>query len=177
MSEHVNLEICPFCGSNKVKITSISKGAGKGSYYQGLCNKCYGRGPKRSSIEDAIEAWNNRKINYIEYIEKLLSGDAKVVKHQIDNQQLEKFLDGDILLKVNSFYEMIIALNTIKEYFDNIKNIEEWAHIWFKYRDNTVLDSRSSILDDSKLWFGFSDTDFFKKNESGKSIEDINLVN
>ena len=49
----VSLINCTFCGSNKVKITTISKGASKGSYYQGLCNKCWSRGPKTSDKDEA----------------------------------------------------------------------------------------------------------------------------
>jgi len=56
-----NMKACPFCHDVKCKITKISAGAYKGNYYQGLCNKCYARGPKvYNNAEEALEKWNNR---------------------------------------------------------------------------------------------------------------------
>lgn len=48
------LDKCPFCGSTKVDLTSIAKNqyAKRHIKYQGICHKCYARGPIVTAILD-----------------------------------------------------------------------------------------------------------------------------
>lgn len=53
---------CPHCGG-KVRLTEKRRGnyRREGSYFQGLCGKCFARGPLvQDSPDKALAAWNTR---------------------------------------------------------------------------------------------------------------------
>lgn len=159
--ENLKLAPCPFCGEHKVKITTISKGAGKGSYYQGLCNKCWARGPKTSNYEEAAYRWNERLYRCFE------------TPYHVDKKQLQAFIDGKIYLRCKKLTEYLSLLQDCIGTIENIDKLERWWHTWLKYKEDTVASSRSSIVDEEKTWFGYCDTQFYKHTNPSISIEDI----
>lgn len=159
MSEHVNLDVCPFCGSNKVKITSISKGSNKGSYYQGLCNVCHARGPKTSDYDSAVNKWNKTNTDYF--------------RNSVDKAQLNEFIRGNIVLRCDSFYKMRVLLNELVGIVENVESIGDWDFLWYDYKDTTVVSAKSSIVDRDKAWLGYCDYMYYKSK--GCVIEDIIL--
>lgn len=141
---------CPFCGSEKVKITELSRG----KYYQGLCNKCFGRGPKTHDLESAIKKWNEREL--------ALGNPGFALS--IDKTQLEIFLKGEIALQCNTLLAYTVVLNACKDKIPNLKKeSEEWLQLWFRYGEQTVVSCSGSITDKNKPWFGYSNVDYFKK--------------
>lgn len=74
----MNIERCPYCGNNSVKVSSKRKGNYKreGTYYYVMCNSCKAKGPiaenEQATIysnehdtanKTAIEKWNYRVIS------------------------------------------------------------------------------------------------------------------
>lgn len=51
------LKSCPFCGCDKVKVTSVFEG----SPYYVLCTKCKAHSSIFHTIETAVAAWNRRE--------------------------------------------------------------------------------------------------------------------
>jgi len=59
---------CPFCGNNKVKVTKIN--LGYDIKFQGICNKCFSRGPAvKNDVHKAVNKWNERV--YLHNVNKL----------------------------------------------------------------------------------------------------------
>lgn len=154
---------CPFCGSDKLKITTISKGADKGDYYQGLCNKCYARGPKTSNLEEAVKLWNGRAY-------KLYKPAYKVNK-----EQLNKFLNGEILLKCSTLTEYITLMYDCQDKLSYIEGVENSWHEWFKYKENTVVNIRVNTNRDYDRLYGYGEADWYKQNYTLKEMQDIKL--
>lgn len=52
---------CPFDGG-KARLTEKRRGnyRREGSYFQGICGKCFARGPLLQTEPEAAEAWNKR---------------------------------------------------------------------------------------------------------------------
>jgi len=50
-----NLESCPFCGSNELKVKNVWQ-----TYKFVACNACKAGGPVRKDEKEAIGAWNKR---------------------------------------------------------------------------------------------------------------------
>lgn len=155
---------CPFCGSDKVKITSIRKRdkGDKITYYQGICNKCYARGPKKHTKIDAVRTWNTR-----EY-----SKEINVDYLEIDNKQFERFLTGDIVLKCNTFEKYIALVDRCKGIIPNMHGDINWYHTWHKYKENTAVHAKSSIIDEDRLWFGFCYAEYYTEVDN-LIVEDI----
>lgn len=159
-----DLANCPFCGSDKVKITSISKGASKGSYYQGLCNKCYARGPKTSDEQEAIYKWNERAFNIF------------IPTFRVNKYQFKRFIDGEILIRCHTINEFSTLINACVGVVPNVKSLKDWWYCWFKYKADTVVIPRSSIVDANKLWIGFTCTPDVPELDYTMPIEDIQLT-
>lgn len=155
--------VCPFCDSEKVKITHINKG----NYYQGLCNKCHSRGPKTHSVIDALQKWNERSKHIVSNTVE------KELESKINEKQLKRFLDGEIVLQCTSLVQYIAVVSACRGNVGNVKRIENWIGDWFNHKENTVLDSRSSAVDEEKPWLGYSDTSFFKEHKL--EIEEVKL--
>lgn len=141
---------CPFCGARKSKITSISKGAHMGSYYQGLCNVCFGRGPKSSDAVKALNDWNKR---YFGNFEPLIS---------ISKKQLKRMLsDSRIVVRCKSQEEFNAFLKAVKGIAINANN-SDWC-LWGEYKEDTCVRLESGSTDDRKC-FGYQDLGWFKEN-------------
>lgn len=144
------MEICPYCGSSNIKITSISKGADAGSKYQGMCNKCFSRGPIVSDDPyKAAELWNSRAY------------ECKPTTYHVEENQFSKFMSGDIFLNVTSLLEMYTLLNNCSDKFSNYKQFVN-NYNWYKYKENTVIESHGSISNPSELWLGYADINYFE---------------
>ena len=156
------MQHCPFCGSDKVKITSIRKKSEGVTYYQGLCNKCYARGPKKHTELEAVKAWNIR-----DYTKEI-----KVDYLQVDDAQFIRFLSGDIALACPTFESYIALLSRCKDVIPNVNKDNNWEHTWSKYKQFTAAHAKSSIIDKDKLWFGFCYIDYYTEDE-GLIVEDI----
>ena len=146
---------CTFCNSDKSKITSISKGASKGSYYQGLCNKCYARGPKTSSPYSALDKWNS------------LYFSENVPDFILDNTQIERLVNGEIVIRCKTQMEFNALLNKITEIATN-SSIDDW-YFWGKYKEDTAV--IISDAHDGELVFGFSNIEYLKSENY--TIEDL----
>ena len=155
-----NMKCCPFCGTHKVKITTMTRADVE--YYQGLCNRCYARGPKTRDKLEAVRLWNNRDYSTI----------PKVSHLKIDEDQFKRFLDGEVCIHCDNYDSYIALLNKCIKYIPNIGSIEKWGYTWNKYKENTVAHAKSSIVDKHKLWFGFSNYDYYI-NEEHLSVETI----
>ena len=161
-----NMIACPFCGSNKVKVTSVSKGSNKGNRVQGMCNVCYGRGP---AVADdpykAVELWNKR----------LLYDSFEKDSIELDSEQLERFFNGEILLNTRTQLEYNSVIYCFESRVKGFKS-EEYKYIWNKYGEDTVVDARSSEYNRSKILFGNCNTDWFSENDR-RPIEQLKIVN
>lgn len=146
---------CPFCNSDKSKITSISKGSSQGSYYQGLCNKCYARGPKTSDPYTALEKWNT-----------LYLGDY-VPDYDLNKSQLKRLLDGESVIRCDTQMKFNVLISKLKRKTINI--CEDIWYLWGRYRENTVVCVDKNA--DEDLIFGYSDTEYFESQDS--TIEDL----
>lgn len=148
---------CPFCGARKSKITSISKGAHMGNYYQGLCNVCFGRGPKSSDAVKALNDWNKR---YFGNFEPLISISKKQLKRMISN--------SNIVVRCKSQEEFNAFLKAVRNITVNVSS-SDWC-LWGEYKEDTCV-----RLDDSstcgKKCFGYQDLGWFK--ESNFVIEEF----
>lgn len=60
----IPLNACPFC-QGKAKITCVRRGnyTREGDNYQGLCNRCYARGPiVQDDPQLAADKWNSVRV-------------------------------------------------------------------------------------------------------------------
>lgn len=150
---------CPFCNGNKCKITSINKGAGKGSYYQGLCNKCWARGPKTSDPYTALEKWN---CTYL--------GDY-VPEYILDTAQIQELIDGNIVIHCKTQLQFNVLLDRLHLITCNASVKDDW-YLWGNYKEDTVVSVDK--LPSEELVFGYSDEEYFKSK--GRQILDLKFT-
>ena len=142
---------CPFCGARKSKITSISKGAHMGSYYQGLCNVCFGRGPKSSDAVKALNDWNKR---YFGNFEPNITMSKKQLKRMLK--------DNTLVVRCKSQEEFNAFLKAVKGIAINLDK-NDWS-LWCQYREDTCVRLEDSCTGKGST-FGYQDYDWFKENE------------
>ena len=148
-----------------MKVTSVSKGSNKGNRVQGMCNVCYGRGP---AVADdpykAVELWNKR----------LLYDSFERDNIEFDNEQIERFFNGEILLNTRTQLEYNSVIYYFKRKVKGFKP-EDYKYIWNKYGEDTVVDARSSVFNKSQIIFGYCSKDWFNKNDR-RPIEQLKIV-
>lgn len=155
MNTEIKIGTCPFCGSDKVKITSMrGKKKDDDRYYQGLCNKCFSRGPKKRTEDEAIEAWNYTSLGKYE------------TQSKVDSEQLERLLNNEIVVQCKTQYEFNTLINTLEKY-DITCSLKKW-YLWGNYMSDTCVS-----VDEHK-YFGYSKIDWYK--EQGNTVEKIKLI-
>lgn len=147
---------CPFCNGDKCKITSISKGAYQGSYYQGLCNKCWARGPKTSDPYTALEKWNNTYL-----------GDF-VPEYILDTTQIQRLIDGDIVIHCKNQLQFNALLNRLHLIKCNCTVDKHW-YLWGNYKENSVVCVDKGCNND--LIFGYCNVEYF--TSENRTVEEL----
>lgn len=160
------MAVCPFCGSNKVGLTTQRKkvktqrGIREEKYIQGLCHKCFGRGPKVVNDDYlAVELWN-----------KAISG-WFIPKFKIEDTQLKRFLSGEILINTTNQLETNILLYSIHKHVKNCEDIEGWARTFSQYKEYSVYE-----IDIKSKTVGFCDIKYFKESAPNIPIETLIAV-
>jgi hypothetical protein len=153
------MDCCPFCKGNKTKITSMSKGSIYGEhYYQGLCNRCFARGPKVSDPFEALGLWN---VN--------IDGFYRPPYH-VNKELFDKFLRGEVVLRCTTQLEFNTVLSDIEEQRENFRP-KGLLKYFSKYNKDVCIDSRA-LETQCEEFFWCDKTEQYEKDEH-KIIEKV----
>ena len=154
---------CAFCNGKNLGISEVKKSKNStNKVYAIYCKECGAKGPKTSTSKElAVELWNTRIFGKYE------------PQFKVDEQQLKRFIDGEILLLCQTQQQFNTVLKSCKSVIENC-DTTMW-YLWGNYEEHTVVDCRSSTVDKDKPWFGYGSEQYFR-NESKLPIEVVEII-